>query len=116
MYLYGALVIDKKPFSRLRPQDQMVVRQVMEEVHQFMDERGMNDDIEFTSALLDGGIERVSVESTQIESWRDRVQDSNHRLAEQGEFSKSMLDSLEMHLEDYRSQLSSAQGAEGASK
>lgn len=116
VYLYGALVIDKKPFSRLRPQDQMVVRQVMEEVHQFMDERGMNDDIEFTSALFDGGIERISVESTQIESWRDRVQASNHRLAEQGQFSKSMLDSLEMHLADYRSRLSSAEGAEGASK
>jgi TRAP-type C4-dicarboxylate transport system substrate-binding protein len=114
VYLYGALVIDKRPFSRLRPGDQLVVREVMEYVHQYLDEQGALDDADYMSALLDSGIDMVNVELAQIESWRGRVLSSNRHLAEQGAFSKSMLDRLEKHLGDYRAQLLSAPVAKGA--
>jgi TRAP-type C4-dicarboxylate transport system substrate-binding protein len=116
VYLYGALVIDKRPFSRLRLADQLVVREVMEGVNRYLDERGAEDDLEFMSALLDGGIDTVNVELAQIESWRIKVQASNRRLAEQGAFSKSKLDMLEKYLADYRSQLSFTRVADGALK
>jgi TRAP-type C4-dicarboxylate transport system substrate-binding protein len=116
VYLYGALVIDKRPFSRLRPGDQLVFREVMERVHRYLDEQGAEDDAQFMSALLGGGIETVKVELAQIESWRGRVLASNRHLAEQGEFSKSMLVTLERYLADYHTQISSVAVAEGASK
>lgn len=104
VYLFGALVIDKKPFSKLSPGDQVVFREVMEQVHQLLDEQGSEDDKEYMSALLGGGIEKVAVESAQTESWRGRVLTSNHLLAEQGEFSQSMLKTLEKYLVEYRTQ------------
>lgn len=116
VYLYGALVIDERPFSRLRPGDQVVFREVMEEIHQYLDERGVADDLEYMSALLDAGVDLVNVEQTQIESWRGRVLSSNRRLAEQGVFSKSMLDRLESHLADYRNRVAVAAETRGASQ
>ena len=116
VYLYGALVIDKRAFSKLRPADQVVFREVMEQVHQLLDEQGAEDDREYMSALLGGGIEMVNVESAQTESWRGRVLNSNRRLAEQGEFSQSMLDTLDKYLAEYRAQHSSATVTQGVSK
>ncbi len=116
VYLYGALVIEKQPFSKLRPGDQIVFREVMEHVHQILDEQGAEDDTEYMSALLGGGIEKINVESAQIESWRGRVLSSNRRLAEQGKFSKPMLETLEKYLAEYRAQHFVSSVAQGVSK
>jgi len=113
VYLYGALVIDKRLFSKLRPGDQVMFREVMERAHRHLNEQGVEDNTEYMSALLSGGIDMVNVDLAQIESWRGRVQASNRRLAERGEFSKSMLDTLEGYLADYRTQLSSSSVAKG---
>lgn len=116
VYLYGALVIDRRAFGRLRPGDQAVFREVMEEVHRYLDERGATDDSEYMSALLDSGIDAVDVEHTQIESWRSRVHDSNRRLARQGAFSLSKLERLEEHLSNYRTRVAFSVNGDGASQ
>jgi len=61
VYLYGALVIDKRSFRRLRPADQAIFREVMEQIHQILNEQGAADDREYMSALLNGGIGVVDI-------------------------------------------------------
>ena len=104
VYLYSALVIDSKPFSRIALADQAIVREMLEVAQRSLDLSGADDDTRFMSALIDSGVKPLTVDPGQIASWRDRVLTSNRRLGEKGEFSISMLDELEAHLVNYRRQ------------
>jgi len=104
VYLYSALVIDSKPFSRIAPADQAIVRKMLEATQRGLDLSGADDDTRFMSALIDSGVKLLTVDPGQVASWQDRVQTSNRRLGEKGEFDISMLDELEAHLLSYRRQ------------
>jgi len=104
VYLYSALIIHRKPFSRIAPADQAIVREMLEAAQRGLDLDGADDDTKFMSALIDSGIQPLTVDPNQITSWRNRVQTSNRRLGEQGEFSLAYLDELEAHLANYRRQ------------
>jgi TRAP-type C4-dicarboxylate transport system substrate-binding protein len=104
VYLYSALVIHRKPFKRIAPADQAIVRETLEAVQRGLDLSGAHDDARFMSALIDSGIQPLTVDPSQIASWRNRVMTSNRRLGKQGEFSLANLDELEDHLASYRRQ------------
>jgi len=105
VYLYSALVIDHKPFSRIALADQAIVREKLEATQRSLNLRGADDDDRFMSALTDSGIQSMTVDPDQVASWRNLVRKSNRRLGEQGEFSLTDLDDLEAHLADYHRQV-----------
>jgi len=102
VYLYSALVIDSKPFSRIALADQAIVREMLEAAQRGLDLSGADDDTRFMAALIDSGVKPLTVDPGQIASWRNRVLKSNRRLGEKGEFNISMLDELEAHLVNHR--------------
>lgn len=104
VYLYSALIIQRKSFSRITPADQAVVRETLEATQHRLDLSGTGDNARFMQALIDSGVESISVDAGQVESWRGRVQASNRRLGEKGVFSLSMLDEVEARLATYRHQ------------
>jgi len=104
VYLYGALVIDSKPFSRIAPADQAIVRETLEATQRDLDLSGAGDDARFMEALIESGVKPLTVDPKQAASWRNRVLTSNRNLGEKGEFSLSILDELEAHLVTYRRQ------------
>lgn len=104
-YIYSALVIDQKPFSRIAAADQIIVRDRLEAVQQGLDHRAADEDSRFMSALIDSGIQSMKVDPVQVASWRELVLTSNRRLGEQGEFSLTDLNELEALLADYRRQV-----------
>lgn len=102
-YVYGALVIDKKPFSRLSAPDQAVVREVMEAIYVKIDQASISDNTESLDALVEKGLKMVSPVASEIPAWRQRVADSNLSLARQGVVSQERYTEMLGHLEDYRS-------------
>ena len=104
VYLYSALVIQHKPFSRIAAADQLIVRERLETAQRGLDLNGADDDTRFKSALIDTGIQPLTVDPDQIVSWRKRVLTSNRRLGERGEFNIVRLEELESHLTNYRRQ------------
>ena len=104
VYLYSALVIHNKPFSRIAPADQVIVREMLEAAQRGLDQSGADDNIRFMSALVDSGVQSLTVDPSQVATWRNRVQASNRRLGEKGGFSLAELDELEAHLANHRQQ------------
>jgi TRAP-type C4-dicarboxylate transport system substrate-binding protein len=102
-YVYGALVIDKKPFSRLSEADQAVVREVMEAIYKKIDKTSISDNTESLAALVEKGLKMVSPVEAEIPVWRQRVADSNLKLAKQGLVSEGRLQEMRGYLEAYRS-------------
>ena len=101
-YVYAALLIDKRPFSRMSAADQAVVREVMEGIYRKFDRNGVRENDEAFQALLDSGLERVTPDPAEVEEWRRVVNASHREMAGQGVFDAALYERIQSLLDDYR--------------
>jgi TRAP-type C4-dicarboxylate transport system substrate-binding protein len=107
-YVYAALLIDRRVFSRLTLDDQQVVREVMEGVYRKFDQNGVRDNDEALQALLDTGLQMVEPQPGEVAQWRTIVGRSHRKLAGDGVFDARLLERIETLLEAYRAGQSAA--------
>lgn len=101
-YIYAALLIDKRQFAKLTPEDQLVVREVMEGTYRKFDRYGVSDNADAMNALVENGLKLVSPDTAQISEWRSIVNASHRELAEKGTFDVALLDQMEELIKAYR--------------
>jgi TRAP-type C4-dicarboxylate transport system substrate-binding protein len=101
-YVYAALLIDGRVFGRLRPEDQKIVREVMEGVYRKFDQNGVRDNDEALQALLDTGLQMVEPQNDEVAQWRSIVYRSHQKLAREGVFDADLLARIEDLLDDHR--------------
>jgi len=101
-YIFAMLVIEKKYFDRLTPTDQAVVREVMERVYHGFDLQGNEDNENAYQALLDDGMKPVIPDPGQVTQWHKVIQESNHKLAGEGEINPALLGEVECYISAYR--------------
>ncbi len=104
MYIYGTMVLRRKDFERLRPEDQAIVTEVMSRVFKRLDVLNREDNEKATVALKNQGIEFVVPTEEQQRQWRDTVQKAVDALIAKGVVSQAMADELQAHLQRYRAQ------------
>jgi TRAP-type C4-dicarboxylate transport system substrate-binding protein len=102
-YVYAALLIDKRVFSKVSPEDQAVVREVMEGIYRKFDKYGVSDNDAAMQALLESGLETVSPNPAEVREWRGIVNRSHRELGEKGVFDIALFDRIQSMLESYRS-------------
>lgn len=103
-YIYAMIAIDKKYFDRIQPDDQVIVREVMERIYQEFDRQGNSDNQQAYNALINNGMKPVTPDRGQVPEWRNAVQASNRRLADEGEIDMRLLDELECYLAGLRAE------------
>jgi len=101
-YVYAALLIEKRAFDRLSPEDQAVVREVMEGIYRKFDQNGVLDNDAAMQALLDSGLERVEPDPAEVAEWRQIVNRSHETLASEGSFDARLLEQIQSSLAEYR--------------
>lgn len=101
-YIFAMLVIDKKYFDRIRPDDQVIVREVMERVYRGFDQQGNEDNEKAFQALLDDGIKPVTPDQGQVPVWRQAVRASNLEMAREGVVNNALLSEIECYIGAYR--------------
>jgi len=101
-YVYAALLVDKRVFNRISPEDQVVVREVMEGIYRKFDKYGVSDNEEALQALLDGGMEKVSPNAAEVEEWRSIVNASHRELGGDDVFDLALYERIQQLLADYR--------------
>lgn len=106
-YTMGFMAIDKKAFSRLSPEDQAVVREVMTKTYEKFDRENPVDNREARDALLNTGIESVAFDDAEIRRIRKLLLESNRDLGERGEFSLGFYDEMLGYVDEYRQKLAS---------
>jgi TRAP-type C4-dicarboxylate transport system substrate-binding protein len=102
-YVYAALLIEKKAFEKLNPEDQALVREVMENIYRKFDQNGVTDNADAMQALKESGLELVSPDPAEVENWREIVIGSHRGQARQGVFDEALLDEMQALLSQYRS-------------
>lgn len=103
-YVYGALIVDSRAFSRLSEADQAVVREVFESVYDGFDAGGVADNREAMNALLESGLEKVQPNAGEVVEWRGKVVESHAAQAGRGAFDKALFERMRSLLKDYRSE------------
>ena len=101
-YVYAALLIDKRVFSRLSTDDQRVVRDVMEGIYRKFDQNGVRENDEALEALLQNGLQRVVPDPAEVEAWRRIVGESHLEMAGQGVFDPALYERVRALLDDFR--------------
>lgn len=101
-YVYAALLIDKKVFSKIAPEDRKVVRDVMEGVYRKFDQNGERDNDEAFQALLESGLELVPTDADDVGQWRKVVRESQVKLGREGVFDIQLMEQMQALLDDYR--------------
>jgi TRAP-type C4-dicarboxylate transport system substrate-binding protein len=101
-YVYAALLIDRKAFARIGPEDQQVVREVMEGIYRNFDRSGVDDNQEALQALLDSGLELVEPDPAEAAQWREIVNRSHRQLAENGQFDLALLERMQALIGEFR--------------
>lgn len=101
-YIYAGLLIDERPWSKIAPADQAVVREVMERIYARFDAQGVADDREAMEALLSQGLERVPMSEAETARWDELFEETNREAGRTGNFDLSLLETLKCHLSVYR--------------
>ncbi len=103
LYVYATLVLDKKSFDRLSPEDQKITREIMTDTFKKLDRINRQDNIDATNALRNQGIEFVKPSAETVENWKASVKTVPRTLIEKGRISKDLYETMEQHLADFRS-------------
>lgn len=103
-YVYGAMLIDKRAFSKITPQDRTIVREVMEGIYRKFDQNGARDNDDAMKALVEGGMKMVRPDKSEIRQWRRIVLASHRELGGKGVFDIQLLDQMQGLLLEYRAE------------
>ncbi|HKX54564.1 MAG TPA: TRAP transporter substrate-binding protein DctP, partial [Xanthomonadales bacterium] len=106
-YVYAAILIERKAFERLQAEDQAVVHEVLEKVYQGFDESGNADNLAALQALQNSGLELVSPEAAEVETWRKAIMAAQVHLGSKGEFDPALLQQMQQLLAEHRSRAGS---------
>jgi TRAP-type C4-dicarboxylate transport system substrate-binding protein len=102
-YVYAAMLIDKKAFSRLSAEDQAITREVMEGIYRKFNQNGVTDNDKALQALLENGMQMVQPDAGDVDQWRAIVNESNRALGKTGAFDEQLLDQMLGLIREYRS-------------
>ena len=105
LYIYGLMVIDKKPFSRLTAADQATVREIMSAAIARADARSRNDHAAAWQVLQDQGLELVKPSPQEIADWQRHADLASQQWVEDGIVSQDLYQTLNAHLAEFRSGL-----------
>ncbi len=102
VYVFAALAIDKKTFSKISPADQAVVRGVMEKIFTEFSRQSRADDQNARQALKKQGIEFTTLPADELAKLHRAAHDTIERLGAKKEFSVATLRTVQGHLDTYR--------------
>ena len=102
VYLYGALLVDRRAFAKIGAKDQIVVREVMSDIAARLNRQTRDDDEKVRQTLQDQGITFVTPSREAVMRLHRSVARTVDRLAEEGDVPLQLLERLRVYLNDYR--------------
>lgn len=101
-YLYGTMIVQARAFSRLRPDDQRIVRDVIGAVYKEFNSINRRDNTEALRVLRNQGIQFVATDENDRKNWQVMLEDTKSKMEREGVLSQSIIETLKKHLNDFR--------------
>lgn len=101
-YFVGTLAIDHKAFSKLAPNDQAIVREVMSKVFRDIDQQNRKDNIAAYDTLLKQGVKQVKPSSQELAEWARFSNVASEQMEKQGIVSAQAASQFNAYLAAFR--------------
>jgi TRAP-type C4-dicarboxylate transport system substrate-binding protein len=102
MYLYGALIIQRKAFEKLSAADQAVVENTLTGVIGNLNQQTRRDNERALQALKSRGVNIIRTTVAEKKRWQNAVSGLAHQLSREGVYSPAVLRKIQQHLKAYR--------------
>ncbi|EAT16460.1 TRAP transporter substrate-binding protein DctP [Desulfuromonas acetoxidans] len=104
VYISGALVVDKRRFSRLTAGDQKVVHEILEAIYQDIDQQTDVDNQQALQTLLGQGLQLIKPADGEYERWNTVATKVIDAVAARGNFPDDLYQQAQQHLSVFRQQ------------
>jgi TRAP-type C4-dicarboxylate transport system substrate-binding protein len=112
-YIVATLAIAKPAFEELAPEDQAIVREVMEDVYARIDRENRIENEKAEAALAGAGIKSTHPDPDEVREWRRIVAESNHKEGRAGAFDVALLGEIEAQLQTLRTAAAAVEAKPG---
>lgn len=102
LYSYGVLAINNKAFTKEKPADQKIIRDIMNSTFKVIDAKNKKDNVEAMAALQSQGIKFVEPNETEVKEWRQYGSKAQKRMVDAGLISTSLNNKVDQLLTEYR--------------
>ncbi len=93
-YTSALMVVSKKGFNKVKADDRRIVRRVMGEVFERIDAQNRKDNIEARKALINQGIEFVTLKDSDVEQWHHIGETAMQELENKRGYTQAVYDAL----------------------
>jgi TRAP-type C4-dicarboxylate transport system substrate-binding protein len=98
----GIFAIEKGVYSALSEEDREIVRDVMSRYIGSLDREARDDNRRAAEVLAKSGLQTVTVNATDVESWRSTIEGIHPQLRARPDIDAAMFDRLLAVLAEYR--------------
>ena len=102
IFLTGLLAIQKKSFDKISADDQLILKQEIDNVFKQLDTLNRSDNEKATKALIKYGIKYVKPDPKEIRRWKKLSDQAIANMANKGIVTQEAVDQVLEHLSDYR--------------
>jgi TRAP-type C4-dicarboxylate transport system substrate-binding protein len=102
-YTYGTLVLGKRAFAKISPQDQIVVRELLGGMIVELDRHSRTDNQEAREALVKQGVAFLNPTEETRQRWAEVAVEATRLLIERQDYDPELLGTVQRLLEEYRS-------------
>jgi len=102
LFAMSFLAVDKRTFDKLSGEDQVVVREVLDEVYRKIDQKAPDESKNAMEALVNIGIQKVEPDEGQFAELQQMMSEANRDMAIEGIFPIALFEEMQGHLSDYR--------------
>jgi len=103
VYIYGALVVDKRSFDKISSSDQRVMRDVLSAMYKNFDRQNVLDNEEALQALLQQGLQLVQPQEGEYQRWNAAASSTIQDMVAKGLVSQQLYEQAKQLLSAYRS-------------
>jgi TRAP-type transport system periplasmic protein len=102
LYLIGTLAVSKKAFSKIKPDDQKIVIDEMDQVFERLEKINRQDNINATEALKTQGIKVITPDPEEVKRWKKLSQKSIQKIMDKDGIDKKLVQEMNRLLSEIR--------------
>ncbi len=102
LYAMSFLAIDKRTLKKLSDDDQAILAEVLAASYARMDSKSSIESLDATEALVDIGIKRIDPDEGELDDLVATMSETNRGLAQKGILPLELFETMQDHINDYR--------------
>ena len=101
-YIYALLAVNKRAFNRIKPADQVIVREVMAKVFKEIDTQNRLSDQQAVEAMKQQGIQFIDIAKNDLAEWKRIAANARNQMISKDAYTDELVERISNGLEEYR--------------